>query len=183
MFAEDRGWLGRIAEAMRSGLTAEAAVQKVQDDTRARMSQVTDPYLRERLADLEDLANRLQRHLIGDRTGGARRLPDESILVARGMGPAELLDYDAPARAAGARGGLADGACRDRRARARPPWSAGSRSILTPRRAGRRVVVDGDNGSVCCGRATTCAKRSRRRSQAARAARAPVTRRCASCRR
>ena len=45
----------RIAEAVHSGLTAEAAVQKVQDETRARMSQVSDPYLRERLADLEDL--------------------------------------------------------------------------------------------------------------------------------
>ena len=62
MFAADRGWVTRIADAVRSGLTAEAAVQKVADDTRARMMQVSDPYLRERLFDLEDLANRLQQH-------------------------------------------------------------------------------------------------------------------------
>ena len=95
MFAEDRGWLGRIGEAINAGLTAEAAVQRVQDDTRARMHQITDPYLRERLADLEDLGNRLLRHLTGDRTaaqGGS--LPDDAVLVARSMGPAELLDYD-----------------------------------------------------------------------------------------
>ena len=95
MFAEDRGWLNRITEAIRSGLTAEAAVQKVQDDTRVRMSQITDPYLRERLSDLEDLANRLQQHLAGREASAADSdLPEEFVLVARSMGPAELLDYD-----------------------------------------------------------------------------------------
>jgi phosphotransferase system enzyme I (PtsP) len=95
MFAADRGWLARIREAVRSGLTAEAAVQKVQDDNRARMNQVSDPYLRERLADLEDLANRLQQHLAGGMTTvAAADLPEEFILIARSMGPAELLDYD-----------------------------------------------------------------------------------------
>jgi phosphotransferase system enzyme I (PtsP) len=95
MFAEDRGWLGRIREAIETGLTAEAAVQKVRDDTRARMKQITDPYIRERLADLEDLANRLQHHLSGEAVVALPAvLPDDVVLVARSMGPAELLDYD-----------------------------------------------------------------------------------------
>jgi phosphotransferase system enzyme I (PtsP) len=95
MFATDLGWLQRITEAVESGLTAEAAVQKVQSDMRVRMSQATDPYLRERLADLEDLTNRLQRHLAGRAaTAAAAELPEEFILVARNMGPAEFLDYD-----------------------------------------------------------------------------------------
>ena len=93
MFAEDHGWLTRIREAVESGLTAEAAVQKVQEDTRARMSQIADPYLRERLADLEDLGNRLLQHLLGDWTATAE-LPDDAVIVARNLGPAELLDYD-----------------------------------------------------------------------------------------
>ncbi len=94
MFAADRGWVARIADAIRSGLTAEAAVQKVREDTRTRMMQASDPYLRERLHDLEDLANRLQHHLSGDPPGAARaELPPEFILVARAMGPAELMDY------------------------------------------------------------------------------------------
>jgi phosphotransferase system, enzyme I, PtsP len=94
MFAADRGWVARIADAIRSGLTAEAAVQKVADDTRTRMMQVSDPYLRERLLDLEDLANRLQQHLSGRPPSAAwAELPPEFILVARSMGPAELLDY------------------------------------------------------------------------------------------
>jgi phosphotransferase system, enzyme I, PtsP len=94
MFAADRGWLQRMMDAVRSGLTAEAAVQKVQDETRARMGQVSDHYLRERLADLEDLGNRLQQHLAGHHAAAATEPPDEFILVARNMGPAELLDYD-----------------------------------------------------------------------------------------
>jgi len=94
MFAADRGWVARIADAIRSGLTAEAAVQKVSDDTRTRMMQVGDPYLRERLFDLEDLANRLHQHLSGRPPSAAwAELPQEFILVARAMGPAELLDY------------------------------------------------------------------------------------------
>src|SRR5919108_1922003 len=94
LFAQDQGWRNRIMEAVQSGLTAEAAVQKVQNDTRARMREVTDPYLRERLADLDDLANRLLRHLLGADVPTLRRLPEEAIVVARSMGPAELLDYD-----------------------------------------------------------------------------------------
>ena len=95
MFAADLGWLQRITEAVESGLTAEAAVQKVQGDMRLRMNQATDPYLRERLADLEDLTNRLQRHLAGAAARSSdSELPEEFILIARNMGPAELLDYD-----------------------------------------------------------------------------------------
>jgi phosphotransferase system enzyme I (PtsP) len=94
MFAADRGWLGRITEAVRSGLTAEAAVQKIREETRTRMMQIADPYLRERLLDLEDLANRLQQFLAGGHVGmDAAALPPEFILVAHSMGPAELLDY------------------------------------------------------------------------------------------
>ncbi|MFO1058076.1 MAG: phosphoenolpyruvate--protein phosphotransferase [Dongiaceae bacterium] len=95
MFAQDSGWLGRIAEAIRGGLTAEAAIQRVQDDTRARMSQIADPYLRERLHDFDDLANRLFQHLGGAvQTTPSGELPESFVLVARNMGPAELLDYD-----------------------------------------------------------------------------------------
>ncbi|WP_068310503.1 phosphoenolpyruvate--protein phosphotransferase [Polycladidibacter hongkongensis] len=95
MFAYDRGWIRKIEEAIRNGLTAEAAVEKVQSDTRAQMLRQTDPYLRERLHDLDDLAHRLIRELMG-REHGAQdsELPKDAIIVARNMGAAELLDYD-----------------------------------------------------------------------------------------
>ncbi len=95
MFAHDQGWLHRLREAVSTGLTAEAGVERVQSDTRARMLRVTDPYLRERLHDLDDLANRLMRQLMGqDHAPPREQLPDNAILVARSMGPAALLDYD-----------------------------------------------------------------------------------------
>ena len=95
MFAYDRGWVHRLEEAVATGLTAEAAVERVQSDTRARMLRATDPYLRERLHDLDELANRLMPHLLGQDYAPARdRLPENAILVARSMGPAALLEYD-----------------------------------------------------------------------------------------
>jgi phosphotransferase system enzyme I (PtsP) len=94
MFAHDQGWVRRIREAVLSGLTAEAAVERVQSDTRARMQRMLDPYLKERLHDLDDLANRLMRALAGDGGPAAANLPDNAILVARNMGPAALLDFD-----------------------------------------------------------------------------------------
>ncbi|GJD29333.1 Phosphoenolpyruvate-dependent phosphotransferase system [Methylobacterium adhaesivum] len=94
MFAHDKGWLRRMREAVQSGLTAEAAVERVQSDNRARMMRQSDPYLRDRLHDLDDLANRLLRTLIGHEGNGDRVLPENAILVARSMGPAALLDYD-----------------------------------------------------------------------------------------
>lgn len=98
MIADDAGWRARIHDAIDGGLTAEAAVQKVQNELRARLSTVQDPYLRERVQDLEDLANRLMRHLLGAPDGAADALARAEdgavILVARSMGPAQLLDYD-----------------------------------------------------------------------------------------
>ncbi len=95
MFAEDRGWTRRLQEAIRNGLTAEAAVERVQNDTRAQMARQTDPFLRDRLHDFDDLANRLSRELMGRPHGPfAADLPEDAIIVARHMGPAELLDYD-----------------------------------------------------------------------------------------
>ncbi len=95
MFAHDRGWVRRLREAVESGLTAEAAVERVQNNTRARMLRQSDPYIRDRLHDLDDLANRLLRALTG--ASGlfqTRDLPANAIVVARNLGPAELLEYD-----------------------------------------------------------------------------------------
>ncbi|MEM7213898.1 MAG: phosphoenolpyruvate--protein phosphotransferase [Pseudomonadota bacterium] len=95
MFAHDRGWNRRMEEAINNGLTAEAAVEKVQNDYRARMLRQQDPYLRERLSDFDDLANRLLRELAGKAHGAAaEELTGDHVIVARSMGAAELLDYN-----------------------------------------------------------------------------------------
>lgn len=96
MFANDRGWHHRLRGAVQDGLTAEAAVERVQNSTRARMLRQIDPFWSERLRDLDDLSDRLLRILSGraDEHGHRENLPDDTILIARTMGPAELLDYD-----------------------------------------------------------------------------------------
>ena len=95
MFGYDQGWLHKMSEAVMTGLTAEAGVERVQSDTRARMLRASDPYLRDRLHALDDLANRLLRVLMGqDHAPSRDQLPENAIVVARSMGPAALLDYD-----------------------------------------------------------------------------------------
>jgi len=95
MFAHDRGWLRRLREAVVTGLTAEAAVERVQSDTRAKLVRQTDPYLRDRLHDLDELANRLLHQLTGQSmVAPLDSLPENAVIVARAMGPGALLDYD-----------------------------------------------------------------------------------------
>jgi phosphotransferase system enzyme I (PtsP) len=95
MFAYDEGWSRRINEAIDSGLTAEAAIERVQQHTRMRMREIDDPLLAERMHDLEDLANRLLRIVSGQvGTAAAQGLRKDTILIARNLGPAELLEYD-----------------------------------------------------------------------------------------
>jgi phosphotransferase system enzyme I (PtsP) len=95
MFAYDEGWSRRINEAIDSGLTAEAAVERVQQRTRMRMRQIDDPLLADRMHDLEDLANRLLRIVSGQLgTAASQGLKQDAILIARNLGPAELLEYD-----------------------------------------------------------------------------------------
>lgn len=95
MFAYDEGWGRRIDEAIESGLTAEAAIERVQQRTRMRMRQIDDPLLADRMHDLEDLANRLLRIVSGQiGTAASMGLRNDAILIARNLGPAELLEYD-----------------------------------------------------------------------------------------
>lgn len=149
-FAADRGWLRRIREGIDSGLTADAAIQKVREDTAARMQAVSDPYLQERLSDLEDIAVRLMQHLAG---GSFRpvgeELPENVVLVARNLGPAELLDYDASRLRALV---MQDGAATSHvsiiaRAIGIPVVTKvdGLMQSVDP---GDTVIVDGDNGQI-----------------------------------
>lgn len=93
MFANSKGWMRRMEEDISNGLSAEASVEKEQSLARARMGQVTDNYLRERLSDLDDLSNRLLRILTGQGADTGAEMPADPILIARNIGPAELLEY------------------------------------------------------------------------------------------
>ena len=93
MFANSRSWMRRMEEDIARGLSAEAAVEKEQSTARARMEQVADAYMRDRLHDLDDLSNRLLRILTGQGADTGAELPPDPILVARNIGPGELLEY------------------------------------------------------------------------------------------
>ncbi|MEM7494491.1 MAG: phosphoenolpyruvate--protein phosphotransferase, partial [Pseudomonadota bacterium] len=117
---------------------------------RARFEKVRDPYLRERLHDLEDLDNRLLRVLAGSETvsvNGDASNPE--ILVARRLGPAELLEYG--------RSGLAGIVLEEVAASSHAaivarglgiPTVGGIEGLLTQVGRGDPIIVDGEQGSV-----------------------------------
>ena len=147
LFAHDQGWRQRMRDAIRTGLTAEAAVERVQDEMRVRVHRLDDPALRERLHDLDDLARRLLRHLTGESV--AQELPLNAVIVARAMGPAELLDYGRE-RLVGLV--LEDAASTSHVAivaRAMGLPLIGSAEGLTDSaRVGDTIVVDGESGEI-----------------------------------
>ncbi len=94
MFARDKGWYKKITDNIHSGLTAEAAVERAYEDMWNRLSGTSDSYLKERLHDLRDVADRLQSYLSGDYGSIKGVNADDLIVVAQTMGPADLMDYD-----------------------------------------------------------------------------------------
>ena len=150
MFAYDEGWSRRINAAIDSGLTAEAAIERVQQRTRARMQEIDDPLLKERMHDLEDLSNRLLR-IVSGRMGTAAQtgLTHDAVLIARNLGPAELLEYDRRRLKAVL---LEEGSLTSHMvivARAiGVPVLGRLHDIRHSVEEGETILVDGDNGSV-----------------------------------
>ncbi|MCJ8138955.1 phosphoenolpyruvate--protein phosphotransferase [Falsirhodobacter halotolerans] len=148
MFAHSRGWLRRMEEDIARGLSAEAAVQKEQSMARARMEAVPDAYLRDRLHDLDDLANRLLRILTGQGRDTGADMPADPILIARNIGPAELLDYGRKLRGIVLEeGSVGSHAAVVARALAIPLVIHADR-ITTEALNGDPIMVDGDQGVV-----------------------------------
>jgi len=145
MFAHDKGWLARMVAGIESGLAAEVAVEKEQSATRARMARVPDPYLRERLHDLDDLSNRLLRQLTGQTQDD---LPPDAILVARNIGPGELMDYGRKLKGVALEeGSVGSHATIVARALAIPLVLQAKR-VVAEALNGDKILVDGDAGVV-----------------------------------
>jgi phosphotransferase system enzyme I (PtsP) len=146
MFAYSRSWLRRMEADIDAGLSAEAAVEKEQTTARARMG-AADPYLRDRLADLDDLSNRLLRMLTGQGRP-TTQLPDKAVLVARNIGPGELLEYGRRLKGVV----LEDGAVGSHAAIVARAWAIPlviqAARITTEALSGDPILVDGDQGVV-----------------------------------
>jgi phosphotransferase system, enzyme I, PtsP len=148
MFAHSRGWIRRMEEDIGRGLSAEAAVEKEQSSARARLETVPDAYLRDRLHDLDDLSNRLLRRLTGQGTDTGAEMPQDPILVARNIGPAELLDYGRRLKGVVLEeGSVGSHAAVVARALAIPLVIHADR-ITTEALNGDAILVDGDQGIV-----------------------------------
>ncbi len=145
-FSKDRGFRRRLDKDIDGGLSAEAAVEIEQSRVRARMQKISDPYIRERMADIDDLSNRLLRHLVGVDQAGAQDLPDNAVLVARNLGPAELLEYGRKIKAVV----LSEGSVGSHAAIVARAWSIPlviqAKSIHFEARNGDRILVDGEQG-------------------------------------
>ncbi len=148
MFANSKGWMRRIEKDIGRGLSAEAAVEKEQSTARSRMSQVSDNYLRDRLHDLDDLSNRLLRILTGQGSQTGAEMPADPILIARNIGPAELLDYGRNLKGIVLEeGSVGSHAAIVARALAIPLVIHANR-VTTEALNGDFVLVDGDQGVV-----------------------------------
>jgi len=148
MFANSRGWMRRMEADIDRGLSAEAAVEKEQSLARTRMQDVADAYLRERLHDLDDLSNRLLRILSGQGADTGAEMPDNPILVARNIGPGELLDYERKLRGIVLEeGSVGSHAAIVARALAIPLVVRAER-ISTEALNGDQILVDGEQGIV-----------------------------------
>ncbi|MDP1667408.1 phosphoenolpyruvate--protein phosphotransferase [Phaeovulum sp.] len=148
MFANSRGWMRRMEEDIARGLSAEAAVEKEQSSARARLEQASDPYLRDRLYDLDDLSNRLLRLLTGQGADTGAEMPENPVLVARNIGPAELLDYGRRLRGVVLEeGSVGSHAAIVARALAIPLVIHAQR-ITSEALNGDAILVDGDQGLV-----------------------------------
>ncbi|MFU1684059.1 phosphoenolpyruvate--protein phosphotransferase [Phaeobacter piscinae] len=148
MFANSKGWMRRMEEDIGRGLSAEAAVEKEQSQARARMGQVQDAYLRERLSDLDDLSNRLLRILTGQGSETGAELPDDPVLIARNIGPGELLEYGRNLRGIVLEeGSVGSHAAIIARALA-IPLVVHAKRITTEALNGDHIMVDGEQGVV-----------------------------------
>jgi len=148
MFANSRSWIRRMAEDIQRGLSAEAAVEKEQSDARARMSQVPDAYLRDRLDDLDDLSNRLLRILTGQGRDTGAEMPENPVLLARNIGPGELLDYGRSIKGIV----LEQGSVGSHAAIVARAWAipliVHAEGILNEALNGDHIMVDGEQGIV-----------------------------------
>ena len=148
MFANSKGWMRRMCEDIQSGLSAEAAVEKEQSLARARMNQSNDAYLRERLSDLDDLSNRLLRILTGQGSDTGAEMPANPILIAKNIGPAELLEYGRSLRGIVLEGGsVGSHAAIVARALA-IPLVVHAGNITNEALNGDHIMVDGEQGIV-----------------------------------
>ena len=148
MFANSRSWMRRMEADVTTGLSAEAAVEKEQSLARSRLGQAEDAYMRDRLHDLDDLSNRLLRILTGQGKNTGAEMPENPILIAKNIGPGELLDYGKTLRGIV----LEEGSVGSHATVVARAWAIplviNAKGITTEALNGDAILVDGEQGVV-----------------------------------
>ncbi|MBU0862396.1 MAG: GAF domain-containing protein, partial [Alphaproteobacteria bacterium] len=148
MFANSRSWMRRMEADVSNGLSAEAAVEKEQSLARSRLGQAEDAYMRDRLHDLDDLSNRLLRILTGQGSNTGAEMPENPILIAKNIGPGELLEYGKALRGIV----LEEGSVGSHATIVARAWAIplviNVKGITTEALNGDTILVDGEQGVV-----------------------------------
>lgn len=91
---QDQGWIKRMVDAIRSGLSAEMAVMKVKNDIQAKIRPPASGNWQDIVLDMDDLSNRLLAFLREDISQLLPNNTDDVIILAPQISASELLYWD-----------------------------------------------------------------------------------------
>jgi phosphotransferase system enzyme I (PtsI) len=90
LVVEDRTLIDEVLRSVESERhNVEYAFHKVAERYCKTLSEIDDPYLRERVVDIEDVTRRVIRHLLGKSTGGIHAHTEPHIIVAHNLTPGD----------------------------------------------------------------------------------------------
>jgi len=148
LMLEDAGFLARVEEQIDGGLCAEAALRRVVDEYVEFFGGLTDPYLRERSADLKDVGIRVLRNLLGV-DEPERALAQDSVLIAEDvtLSDLSLIDHEHIRGIVLATGGVTSHATILAKS-FEIPTVVGAENVMDVVHEGDDLIVDGNSGVV-----------------------------------
>lgn len=150
MVLEDQALIGEtIRDFQKSGLNIETCFNAVAQRYIQAFAEIDDEYLRERAADIKDVAKRLLHVLLGQTAGSLTELVDKRIIVATDISPSEAAGIDRSA----ALGIVTDAGSRTSHAvivarSMKIPAVVGVENLTTRLKDGDWLLVDGYEGAV-----------------------------------
>jgi phosphoenolpyruvate-protein phosphotransferase len=146
MFASDPSLHERVEQAIAAGSSASVALDRAIDELVRRLRSVGDPYIRERIEDLEDLRSRILGHLLGAEHAPALRT---QIVITSRVTPSLVVELHAHGALgiASELGGATSHGVLLARALGLPAVT-GVKDLAAQAQVGQSLVIDGDQGIV-----------------------------------
>jgi phosphotransferase system enzyme I (PtsI) len=149
-FLRDKSLRKKITDLIHAeSVTAEFAVSNVLREIAAHFTNVKDPYISDRAADIDDIERRLLRQLLGSKREDIAHLSEEVVVVARQLSPTQTAGFNRNfvkgiASDAGGRTGHAAIVARSLGI----PAVVGLEDFTEAVNGGDTVIVDGNRGIV-----------------------------------